>query len=130
MNKGEIEQAGSPRDIYFNPKTQFVADIIGAANIHTGKLVDGRMPTPFGDLELGTKSNDPATICWRPEFVKVSGSLSRRVTSTAFQGTHMDVFVSAGDENIRLQLPGSENVEVGSTFKFDVASEHIVRLED
>lgn len=129
MNKGEIEQAGSPRDIYFSPKTSFVADFIGAANIHRSKLNNGIMSTAFGELKVDDKSNGSAIVCWRPEFAGVGGSLSGRVTSTAFQGTHLDVFLNAGNEDIRLQLPGSQQIEVGSTLSFDVAPEHIVRLE-
>lgn len=38
MNKGRIEQVGSPEDLYFRPKTQFVAEFIGDANLFTGKV--------------------------------------------------------------------------------------------
>ena len=50
LNKGVIEQSGTPRDIYFNPRTPFVADFIGAANIHKGEMRGGEMETPFGIL--------------------------------------------------------------------------------
>ena len=33
LNKGAIEQIGSPQDIYHHPKNRFVADFIGIANI-------------------------------------------------------------------------------------------------
>ena len=47
MRSGEIEQQGTPSDIYRRPRTRFVADFIGAANIAEGKLkaVDGQNAT-------------------------------------------------------------------------------------
>ncbi len=39
MNKGRIEQIGTPTDVYFNPKTKFVSDFIGEMNFMPGKLI-------------------------------------------------------------------------------------------
>src|SRR5918997_6864988 len=38
INKGHIEQAGSPAEIYDQPATRFVADFIGTANLITGNM--------------------------------------------------------------------------------------------
>ncbi len=40
MDKGEIQQIGSPQDIYNEPKNAFVADFIGESNILDGVMVD------------------------------------------------------------------------------------------
>ncbi|MEA2801603.1 MAG: spermidine/putrescine transport system ATP-binding protein [Rhodospirillaceae bacterium] len=40
MNKGRIEQFGSPEEIYTRPKTHFVAEFVGSNNIFDGKVVD------------------------------------------------------------------------------------------
>ena len=42
MNKGRIEQFGSPEEIYTRPKTHFVAEFVGSNNIFDGKVVDVR----------------------------------------------------------------------------------------
>ena len=39
MNKGRIEQIGTPTDVYFNPKTKFVSDFIGEMNFMPGTLI-------------------------------------------------------------------------------------------
>ena len=39
MNKGEIEQMGSPYDLYTNPKTTFVANFLGRTNLIKGKVL-------------------------------------------------------------------------------------------
>lgn len=40
MNKGKIEQSGSPSEIYNYPRTAFVADFVGSANLITGTVRD------------------------------------------------------------------------------------------
>lgn len=43
MQKGEIAQIGTPREIYRKPQNPFVADFVGAANRMTGQMRDGRL---------------------------------------------------------------------------------------
>jgi putative spermidine/putrescine transport system permease protein len=97
---------GAPRDIYFRPRTRFVADFIGAANLHRGKLSAGAMSTPFGMLRCCHEDGQDVEICWRPEAARLGGDLSGTVKAVAFQGAHVDVFVAAGTETVRLQVPG------------------------
>jgi iron(III) transport system ATP-binding protein len=40
MNKGSIEQIGSPREIYTEPNNQFVAEFVGETNPITGEIVE------------------------------------------------------------------------------------------
>lgn len=130
LNKGVIEQSGSPRDIYFSPRTPFVADFIGAANIHSGSFENGAVQTPFGRLQMASSVTGHGTVCWRPEVVQLQGALTGTISSIAFQGAHLDVFVSAGDESVRLQLPGGTELSVGSTLSFDVAPHDLVLLKE
>ena len=39
MNDGEIQQIGSPKKIYDEPKNAFVADFIGESNIYNGTMI-------------------------------------------------------------------------------------------
>lgn len=39
MNKGKIEQSGTPNDIYDEPINRFVADFIGESNIVPGRMI-------------------------------------------------------------------------------------------
>lgn len=130
LNKGVIEQSGNPRDIYFKPRTRFVADFIGAANIHHGNLERGALQTPFGPLRTAGAEHGSATLCWRPEVASLGGDLSGTITTTAFQGSHLDVFVAAGEELIRLQFPGHIDLALGEQISFSVAPDCVVRLED
>ena len=76
MNKGKIEQIGTPWEIYNEPKTSFVADFIGVSNLFKARFFGG---TRFksGDLELecapkSTMSGQLVTLMIRPEDITVS----------------------------------------------------------
>ena len=46
MNSGQIEQLGTPQEIYERPRSEFVARFIGASNVVKGKVLDG---APYRD---------------------------------------------------------------------------------
>lgn len=130
LNGGRVEQSGKPRDIYFKPRTQFVADFIGAANLHRGRVAGGAMQTPFGAIPVDAPDGGDVTLCWRPEVATLGGSLHGRVTSVAFQGSYSDVFLAAGDETVRLQVAGDSQINIGERVAFAVASERVVVLAE
>jgi ABC-type Fe3+/spermidine/putrescine transport system ATPase subunit len=130
LNAGRVEQSGKPRDIYFKPQTRFVADFIGAANLHQGRVAGGAMQTPFGAIPVDAPDGGDVTLCWRPESVTLGGPLQGCVTTAAFQGGHMDVFLSAGDATVRLQISGDRDFGVGDTVSFDIARDRVVVLND
>jgi ABC-type Fe3+/spermidine/putrescine transport system ATPase subunit len=51
MNKGEIVQVGSPREIYFAPASPFVASFVGMANLFDARVVDASSPCFVFDAE-------------------------------------------------------------------------------
>ena len=132
LNGGVIEQSGSPRDIYFRPRTRFVADFIGAANLHDGAIARGAMGTPFGPVPVDAPDAAHRTICWRPEVVRLSdaGALSGRVAHVAFQGGWLDLFVRAGGQTLRLQVPGTHDIPEGAAIRFDIPRDAVVVLKD
>ena len=78
MNQGAIEQVGAPDEIYYRPRTRFVATFFGDNNLLPGtKIEDGRIATPFGTLacadpRLGHLAGAaPVTIAVRPEALRL-----------------------------------------------------------
>jgi spermidine/putrescine transport system ATP-binding protein len=83
MNAGNVDQIGTPTEIYDRPSTVFVASFIGQANVWAGKQT-GRTNRDFVEIEvLGTtlkarpgdttiESGGQATLMVRPERVRVS----------------------------------------------------------
>ena len=88
MNKGRIEQIGEPDSIYRRPRTAFVADFVGAANIVEGTLHGaGKRSRPPSALCRSADAADidahQVKICWRPEDMKIAPGAAEPITGTA-----------------------------------------------
>ena len=120
MADGEIQQIGTPEEIYNEPANLFVADFIGESNIF-----HGRMTGPKKAFFCGAEFNcvDPyqkgtvidAVI--RPEDIKITevdkGQITGEVLSADFKGTFYNVIVRSGKTEIEANSlkyyePGTE----------------------
>ena len=80
MNRGRLEQVGTPEEVYNHPETKFVADFIGESNIIEGYVEDmtedsievtmesGKAVIP----ETGYRMEEMVYLCIRPENLKIS----------------------------------------------------------
>jgi spermidine/putrescine transport system ATP-binding protein len=77
MNQGMIEQIGAPDEIYYRPRTRFVATFFGDNNLLPGSRCGAAIATPFGPLlsadpRLGELAEAaPVTIAVRPEALRL-----------------------------------------------------------
>ena len=78
MNKGVIEQEGSPQDIYSHPTTAFSANFIGTTNLFkANKISSNSLEINGSILECNDDINDDVlTVTIRPEDIKISESES------------------------------------------------------
>ncbi|AYY13936.1 ABC transporter ATP-binding protein [Actinobacteria bacterium YIM 96077] len=92
MRDGRIEQMGSPRDLYRNPRSQFVAGFFGKMNFIPGEVTGSDSDCVHVDTELGVvrasresarlsqgslTAGAPVTVAVRPEKVSVTASPPR-----------------------------------------------------
>ncbi len=104
MANGQIQQIGSPTDIYNEPENAFVADFIGESNIVDGvMLADYKVKFSghiFECVDKGFDKNQPVDVVVRPEDVDVvpveKGMLEGTVTSVTFKGVHWEIIVDIG----------------------------------
>ena len=104
MADGEIQQIGTPTDIYNEPKNAFVADFIGESNIVDGIMLADKKVRMSGQtfdcLDGGYEKNEPVDVVVRPEDVDVvapdKGMLTGKVTSVTFKGVHYEIIVDIG----------------------------------
>ncbi len=104
MAEGEIQQIGTPTDIYNEPKNAFVADFIGESNIVDGVMLADKSVRMSGHtfecLDGGFGKNEPVDVVVRPEDVDVvvpeKGMLTGVVTSVTFKGVHYEIIVDIG----------------------------------
>ena len=101
MDKGQIQQIGTPEDIYNEPKNAFVADFIGESNILDGIMRADRSVEFFGRrfacVDEGFEKDEPVDVVIRPEDVDIvppdGGHLCGTVTGVTFKGVHYDIIV-------------------------------------
>ena len=101
MDKGNIQQIGSPTDIYNEPKNAFVADFIGESNIIDGIMhadgVVGMYGKKFSCVDSGFQKDEPVDVVIRPEDIDIvpeeEGQLTGTVTEVTFKGVHYDIIV-------------------------------------
>lgn len=101
MDKGRIQQIGTPEDIYNEPKNAFVADFIGESNILNGVMVRDKVVKMYGRefpcVDGGFAPNEPVDVVIRPEDIDIvpveQGQLVGTVTSVTFKGMQYDIIV-------------------------------------
>jgi spermidine/putrescine transport system ATP-binding protein len=80
MNAGRVEQLGTPREVYEQPHTRFVADFIGTSNLLTmrpDRVVDGAAVAEFGDQQRlvvplrGVEPSGDLEVTVRPEKIRI-----------------------------------------------------------
>jgi spermidine/putrescine transport system ATP-binding protein len=130
MSQGNVEQIGSPEEIYNSPSSIFVAGFIGSANLLPGEVADRDGDAYVVQLRSGPRVRvagdggnigDPVTVMIRPERVAVThddpgtpNSVRGRVTNVIFQGSELRVLQVLGD-NTELVLhlePTGENAQI------------------
>lgn len=101
MAEGEIQQIGTPTDIYNEPKNAFVADFIGESNIIDGVMLSDYNVRfaghTFDCLDKGFEKNEQVDVVVRPEDVDVvepeKGMLTGQVSAVTFKGVHYEIIV-------------------------------------
>lgn len=147
MNKGAIVQSGAPEEIYNRPKTAFVADFIGTANIMSAEVIGadaascvlrtdlGNLHAEMSDCSIG----DKLTVSWRPESMAASGQGDRgtpvrlKVIDRVFIGNLTSLVVAPVenlDKHFRVEVLGDFPVSDGDDFDGYLPASKIVRLED
>ena len=101
MKDGEIQQIGSPTDIYNEPVNEFVAKFIGESNIIDGVMLDDYRvmfeDKIFDCVDYGFDKNEKIDVVIRPEDLdivpKKDGKLKGIVRSVLFKGVHYETIV-------------------------------------
>lgn len=122
MNKGVIEQVGTPKEIYYTPKTEFVADFIGTANFLDGIIeqnVNGKCIIKVDNISIeaynvNKTEGEPCKILLRPEAIEIGegGKLKGEVISSTFMGTNQEYILKVGTNilNVNVSNPRGKTI--------------------
>ena len=135
MDKGCIQQIGSPVNIYNEPENAFVADFIGESNILDGVMREDFLVEFFGHryrcLDKGFGKNEPVDVVIRPEDVDIiapaENVLCGTVTNVIFKGTFYDTFVDV--QGFTWLIQTTEFCPVGTRFgiQLDPDAIHVMK---
>jgi ABC-type Fe3+/spermidine/putrescine transport system ATPase subunit len=122
MNKGGIIQVGSPREIYFAPRTPFVASFVGMANLFEARVVSlsGRsVILDANGLRISARPWSPdiapgtaVVLSVRPEHISLSigsetggSTINGTVVASLFEGSYVRYWVEAAGKEIVVDDP-------------------------
>ena len=135
MNKGKIQQMGTPEDIYNEPSNSFVAKFIGESNLVDGVMLEDFKVKfcnkVFDCVDKGFKQNENIEVVIRPEDIKMveasKGMLKGLVTSVVFKGVHYEIEIEGIYK--KWVLHNTKSAVVGSEIGLDIYPEdiHIMR---
>jgi iron(III) transport system ATP-binding protein len=134
MDSGTIAQVGTPKEVYEHPRTAFVADFVGAAN-----LVEARVELAGGERQIrlnggpllrvdqGTvPSAGPVTLGIRPERIRIAttsdeaNAVPARVVANSYLGARNILVAEVGSQQFRVE---TEAVERGAHVNLVLPSE-------
>ena len=135
MSEGEIIQFGTPKEVYEQPKTRFVAEFLGAANLIEGRGRDAGVETDMGFLGLGTTPPwTQGTVAIRPERIRITdqkpqkNGVKAKVTEAIYRGTNVDLWLEPGP--LRVRTPAQREFNVDDEVWLELPVEGLVILDE
>ena len=119
MNNGEIQQIGSPTDIYNEPENRFVAGFIGESNIIEGIMIRDYLVQfdgfEFECVDKGFEDNEEIEVVLRPEDLDIvepsQAKINGVVRNVTFKGVHYEILVETELRTYKVQT--TDYAEVG-----------------
>jgi ABC-type Fe3+/spermidine/putrescine transport system ATPase subunit len=143
MNSGNVEQIGSPQDVYLNPATAFAQDFLGQTIGVIGTLEEDGVVAVKGDAESrlkGTvadsslKKGDAVLVAIRPERMLAhpqmpngtSNVVRAKVVEATFVGDHYEYKAEIGDEVRVISLPSTTVYKEGDMLYLEFPESAVV----
>ena len=138
MDKGSIQQIGTPEDIYNEAKNAFVADFIGESNIIDGIMPEDNVVQMYGRrfpcLDGGFAPNEAVDVVIRPEDIDIvpveQGQLVGTVTNVTFKGMQYDIIVDFRGFKWLIQTTDHSPVGARIGVKIDPDGFHIMKKSE
>lgn len=126
LKQGEIQQIGTPQDIYNEPANKFIAQFIGESNLIPGVMKKDFLvwfdDKEFVCVDRGFDENQKVDVVIRPEDIDIikweDGLIQGVVQSVLFKGVHWEVIINNKHRNYLIHTTDfvQVNSKVGITF--------------
>jgi len=141
MNRGQLEQEGSPREVYERPRTQFVMDFLGRANHLPARIAVGRdggavavveangftlpLAAALGSLD-GWEDGQEVVVAFRPDGAEATaadrdGAWVGIVRASVYVGARVEYVVDVGGVKVRATGSPDARLPVDSRARLDVS---------
>ena len=132
MRQGQIEQVGTPEEIYHKPETAFVANFLGQSNIIQG-IADGRrVQTQLGQLQIESPAFGQVSVSIRPEHLVMetpNGGCVGTVCKRDFKGSDLTYEIDFNDHRCLVQTNYDCPVQVGQSVEVKAVESAVVVQE-
>ena len=140
MNIGRTAQIGTPREIYFKPQNQFVADFIGTINRLACRIQEENLVFPAKRIPLATahhvrtQDRKLVDVFFRPEHAAVvetgQGHLTATVVASFFMGDRTRLIVKGPDPgHLTIEASGHQSFESGRQVDIEIDPSSLLTLE-
>ena len=141
MNKGRIEQIGSPQEIYDRPKSMFVADFIGSPPMNflrfDGGLRSGDRAVSLSGVNIDVpeiredRPGAPLVLGVRPEHIRFGDAARVRgeVFGAEYLGTNQIVTADTAHGRVAARLPSTISVRIGEIVGLEFHSERLALFD-
>jgi len=133
MSNGKVMQVGTPNEVYERPRTTFVAEFLGAANLIKGRRKGKGVETDYGVLETAnTPPWEQGALAIRPERIRLSvekpakNGIRLRIVELIYRGTDLDIWLEPGPIRVRTQV--IKDLEIGNEIWLELPVEALVIL--
>ena len=158
MNKGVIEQVGLPGEIYERPRTEFVADFVGAINFIRGEVVEAKPSESLIYVSTGSErlacmvdgnrcpaSGESVLLVIRPEKITITApdvqpksrvqdekflvnKVNAQVEMNTYYGDHRELNVKAKDFSLKVLTPNSVTADRGISVGIEFSADDVQLL--
>jgi len=119
MNEGQIEQIGTPQEVYDKPASKFVYNFLGNVNLFSGRVAHGEVQIGNSAVDI-SKHDDSTTLYVRPHDIEVS-----RVASESANIRVKVDHVSPIGPIVRLYLL---RLDTGETFESEITRDRYMQV--
>lgn len=141
MNIGRAAQIGTPRQIYFEPRNQFVADFIGTINRLPCRIQEGNLVFPGKSIPLAktqrvrAQDEEMVDVFFRPEHATVvetgQGHLSATVVASFFMGDRTRLIVKgSAPRHLTIEASGHQSFDSGRQVDIKIESSALLTLHE
>lgn len=143
MNQGRIEQLGTPQDIYYRPRSEFVARFIGSSNILYGQALDSERVSvngrPLRTTGRTMRAGEDVAVSIRQHNVRIATEapadtmenwLHGIAIRQVFLGSSRDYTVLLDDKTeLRVTAPSEQDIERGLSVWLHLPPKHCRALQ-